>query len=164
MSPHPPDLEDARIFLGPDPLKATSRLFFPVLVLYPVHGQSDFLKAVEETEGWGGVLGVVLGGEGEGVGQGGNEKGKGGRQGMDEEGKGGNRLPWDKEGEYTVDGVESFMETKEGGMVKVGRKVRLLDVLAGGKVEVVDGVVRGFVVPKARVGAWVEEMKGRKGR
>ncbi len=54
------------------------------------------------------------------------------------------------------------METPTGGMIKVGRKLRLLDVLGGGKVEVVDGVVRVFVVPRGRVEGWVEGMKGKR--
>lgn len=96
------------------------------------------MKQVAETERWGDVLALVLGGgggpgEGEGV-------------------------------EYTPEGVESFAETREGGLVKVGRKVRLLDLLAGGKVEVVDGVVKVFVVPKGKVEAWVRGMRERKGK
>lgn len=139
MTPKPPDLEDATIRLLPDPLSPTSVLHFPVLLLYPTHGQSDFVKQVAETEPWGDVLGMVLGGD---------------------------PLPFDPDGEFTAEGVESFMETREGGMVKVGRKVRLLDVLGGegGQVEVVDMVVRVFVVPRARVKGWVEEMKARKGQ
>lgn len=131
-----PDLEDAKVHLGPDPLSATSEVFWPVLVLYPLVGESDFLKSVGERSSFGEVLETVLG---EGVG-------------------------WDGGGEYVLDGVETFMETKEGGMVKVGRKMRLLDVLAGGKVEVVDGVVRCFVVPRVKVEGWVEGMKARKGK
>ncbi|KAL8987712.1 MAG: hypothetical protein Q9169_008666, partial [Polycauliona sp. 2 TL-2023] len=72
-------------------------------------------------------------------------------------------LEWDTKKEYEK-GAEMFMETRTGGMVKVGRKMSLLDVLAGGKVEVVDGVVRVFVVPKARVEGWVEGMKRMKGK
>lgn len=136
------ELEDAAICLRPDPLALTSVLHFPVLLLYPAHGTSDFVKQVAETEIWGHVLQMVLGG------------------GEEEEEE---RLPFDERGEYTVEGVESFMETREGGMVKVGRKVRVLDVLAG-KGEVVDGVVRVFVVPKGRVRGWVDEMKERRGR
>ena len=152
----PPDLEDAKVHLEPDPLSATSEVFWPVLVLYPLVGESDFLKGVGETASVVDIVATVLG---EGL------------------------LPWDGEGEYVLgDGVEGrkvdgaeegkkkkkgvdvFMETVEGGMVKVGRKMRLLDVLARGNVEVVDGVVRCFVVPRAKVEGWVEEMRKRKGR
>ncbi|KAI4105882.1 MAG: hypothetical protein LQ339_003200 [Xanthoria mediterranea] len=143
----PPELEDAKVHLEPDPLSATSEVFWPVLVLYPLVGESDFLKGVGETASVADIVGTVLG---EGL------------------------LPWDGEGEYVLGdggeegkkkkGVDVFMETVEGGMVKVGRKMRLLDVLVGGKLEVVDGVVRCFVVPRAKVEGWVEEMRKRKGR
>ncbi|KAI4178466.1 MAG: hypothetical protein LQ346_007437, partial [Caloplaca aetnensis] len=59
MTSQPPDLEDAAIRLLPDPLApTTSVLHFPVLLLYPTHGQSDFVKQVAETEVWGDVLGM----------------------------------------------------------------------------------------------------------
>ncbi|KAI4248667.1 MAG: hypothetical protein L6R42_009199 [Xanthoria sp. 1 TBL-2021] len=151
-----PDLEDASVCLRPDPLSPTSEVFWPVLVLYPLVGESDFLKGVGETALFAEILVTVLGegvgwdGGGEyvldGVGSGGGGGGGGGGEGNKKK------------------GVDVFMETKEGGMVKVGRKMRLLDVLAGGKVEVVDGVVRFFVVPRAKVEGWVEGMKGRKGK
>ncbi|KAL9601656.1 MAG: hypothetical protein Q9219_002376 [cf. Caloplaca sp. 3 TL-2023] len=131
------DTEDAIIKLAPDPLSPTSELYFPVLVLYPVHGRSDFVKAVAETERWGDVLGMVM--------------------------EGG--LPWEGGEEYVGGGggVECFMETVEGGMIKVGHKVRLLDCLQGGKVEVLDGIVRVYVVPKGKVLGWIGEMKAWKG-
>ncbi|KAL9047576.1 MAG: hypothetical protein Q9206_006648, partial [Seirophora lacunosa] len=96
VSERPPDLEDAVLSLRPDPESPTSALHFPVLLLYPEAGGSDFVKQVAETERWGDVLALVLGGgggpgEGEGV-------------------------------EYTPEGVESFAKTREGGLVKVGRK------------------------------------------
>lgn len=140
-----------------DPLKVTSRLFFPVLVLYPVEGESDFLKKVGEGDGWGDVLQLVLGEEGGREGRGG-----GGEVGSAGEGQTNAGPPWDTNREYTISNVESFMETKEGGMVKVGKKVRLLDMLSNGKVEVLDGIVRVFVVPKGKVKEWVEDMKARR--
>ncbi|KAL8730091.1 MAG: hypothetical protein Q9166_004290 [cf. Caloplaca sp. 2 TL-2023] len=132
----PPDMEDARIHLEPDPVSPTSQLHFPVLVLYPTLSQSDLVKSVAETETFGNLLETVVG----------------------------EPLPWDEAGEFRLDGegVECFMETPTGGMIKVGKKMRLLDVLAKGKVEVVDGVVRVFVVPNGRVEGWVESMKARK--
>ena len=130
-----PDLEDARIHLEPEPLDPASEIHFPLLVLYPLHEQSDFLKSVAETSSFGEVLETVLGAN----------------------------LDWDTANEYRADGVEIFMETVAGGMVKVGRKKRVLDVLAGGKVEVLDGVVRCFFVPRGRVEGWVRDVKGRRG-
>ncbi|KAL8709842.1 MAG: hypothetical protein Q9220_005458 [cf. Caloplaca sp. 1 TL-2023] len=134
-----PELEDAVIHLDPEaPLSPTSVLFFPVLVLYPLHAQSDFLKSVKETATWGEVLETVL--------------------------EGG--LQWDTEGEYTVEGVDVFMQTKEGregGMVKCGRKTRVGDAVKGGRCEVLDGVLRVFVVPKGGVEGWVDGVKRKRG-
>jgi len=131
----PPDLEDATIHLEPDPLSPTSHVVYPVLLLYPLAAQSDFIKAFAETDTLQQHLGYIF------------------------------PLPWDGKGEYTTGGVECFMETSMGGMVKVGRKVGLGACLGSGKGkgEVVDGVVRVMVVPKGEVGPWVEGVKRRKG-
>lgn len=58
------------------------------------------------------------------------------------------------------------METGKagGGLVKVGPRVSLLEALGGGKVWVVDGVVRVNVLVKGRAGPWIEEVKARRGR
>jgi hypothetical protein len=48
-------------------------------------------------------------------------------------------------------------------LVKVGKKVPLLKVLSGGKVEVVDELVRVYVVPKGKAEAWIREFKEKKG-
>ncbi|GAB7365790.1 hypothetical protein MBLNU230_g7123t1 [Neophaeotheca triangularis] len=129
----PPDLEDARPALT-QPLDATSTLCLPVIFLYPLHGQSDFIKSIPETESLGQHLEYIL------------------------------PVPWDEKGEYGVEGVECFMETVDGGLVKIGKKVALSRGLSGGKVQVVDGLVRVQVVPKARMGEYVEEVKRRRGR
>ncbi|KAA6414965.1 MAG: hypothetical protein FRX48_01716 [Lasallia pustulata] len=128
----PPEMEDTAIKLVPDPLSPTSTLVFPVVLLYPLHLQSDFIKAFGEEQTLGGHLEYLL------------------------------PLPWDEKGEYTD--VEAYMETVAGGLVKVGKKVPLLKVLSGGKVEVVDEIVRINVVPKARAAEWIEEVKRRKGK
>jgi len=133
-TPQPPEMEDARIRLVPDPVDPTSALVFPTVLLYPLKLQSDFVKEFGETETLGSRLDVVLG----------------------------ERAEWDGEGEYRPRGVECYMETPAGGLVKVGRGASLLKVLSGGKVEVVDQVVRVFVVPTAKAGAWVEEFKRKK--
>ncbi|KAL9608466.1 MAG: hypothetical protein Q9167_006717, partial [Letrouitia subvulpina] len=133
----PPDLEDATLHLSPDPVDPSSELRFPVLFLYPLHGQSDFVKSVSEKE----VLGVF----------------------WEEEML---PLPWDERAEYKAKEVEMYAEKDSSGkgMVKVGRKATVLGFLGGGKVEVVDEIVRVFVVPKARAGEWVESMKARAGK
>ena len=128
----PPEMEDTAIKLVPDPLSPTSTLVFPVVLLYPLHLQSDFIKAFGEEQTLGGHLDYLL------------------------------PLPWDEKREYRD--VEAYMETVAGGLVKIGKKVPLLKVLSGGKVEVVDEIVKINVVPKARAGEWIEEVKKRKGK
>lgn len=138
----PPDLEDAKIHLSPDPLSPTSHVVYPLLLLYPLAAQSDFVKAFMETDTLQQHLEYIF------------------------------PLPWDEEGVYTAGGVECFMETAAGGLVKVGRKVAIGECLGQGQGEregkamgeVVDGVVRVLVVPKGKVRGWVEEMRRRKGR
>lgn len=115
----------------------SSELRFPVLFLYPLHGQSDFVKSVSEKE----MLEVF----------------------WEEEML---PLPWDERAEYKAKEVEMYAEkgSPGKGMVKVGRKATVLGFLGDGKVEVVDGMVRIFMVPKARAGEWVQSMKARAGK
>ncbi|KAK4955401.1 HSP70/90 co-chaperone, partial [Elasticomyces elasticus] len=67
-------------------------------------------------------------------------------------------LPWDEGGEYGG-GVECYLETAAGGLVRAGKKVPLREVLGSGRVEMVDGMVRVSVLPKARAREWIEEVK-----
>ncbi|KAK2787608.1 hypothetical protein FQN53_005058 [Emmonsiellopsis sp. PD_33] len=128
----PPDMEDAVLHLSPDPLSPTSALVFPAVFLYPMDAQSDFIKAFTETESIADHLGYIF------------------------------PLPWDERGDYRPDSVECFMETVSGGLIKVGKKMSLLRILSGGKVEIVDGLVKINVVPGRLVKGWVEEMKTRR--
>jgi tetratricopeptide (TPR) repeat protein len=128
----PPEMEDAKIELVPDPIDPTSTLSFPTVLLYPLALESDFIKSFNEMEVLGDHLGYIF------------------------------PVPWDKAGEYTLNGVECYMETIAGGLVKVGRKVSLLKVLSSGNIEVVDEVVKMFVVPKSKADEWVQEFKKKK--
>jgi len=125
-------MEDAKIQLVPDPISPESTLSFPAVLLYPLHLESDFIKAFNETESLGHHLSYIL------------------------------PLPWDKKGDYVPSRVECYMETMTGGLIKVGRKVSLLMVLSSGNVEVVDEVVKIFVVPKAKAEEWVKDFKKKK--
>ncbi|KAK2054136.1 TPR-domain-containing protein [Colletotrichum caudatum] len=118
--------------LAPDEDDPASSLVFPAVLLYPLRLESDFVKAFGETERLADHLAYIL------------------------------PPPWDDGGEYTPDGVECYMETAAGGLVKVGKKATLLKVLGGGAVEVVDGIVRVYVVPAARAKGWIEEFKLKK--
>ncbi|OTB06329.1 hypothetical protein M426DRAFT_21118 [Hypoxylon sp. CI-4A] len=128
----PPEMEDARLQLMPDEDDPQSSLSFPAVLLYPAHLESDFIKAFNEMDALADHLGYVF------------------------------PLPWDTAKEYTLAGVECYMETLGGGLMKVGKKVPLLKMLSSGNVEVVDEVVRFFVLPKAKAAAWVTEFKTKK--
>ncbi|KAK1674726.1 hypothetical protein BDP55DRAFT_694483 [Colletotrichum godetiae] len=133
VTEQPPEMEDARMRLVPDEDDPKSSLSFPAVLLYPLQMESDFVKAWNETECVGDHLGYIL------------------------------PLPWDERGEYASAGqVECYMETASGGLVKVGKKATLLKILSGGNVEVVDGIVRVYVVPVARAKGWIEEFKVKK--
>ncbi|KXJ95641.1 hypothetical protein Micbo1qcDRAFT_157651 [Microdochium bolleyi] len=128
----PPEMEDAKVELTPDPDDPRSSLSFPTVLLYPTDLQSDFIKAFNEMQSVGDHLEYIF------------------------------PLPWDQAGKYTAAKVECYMETTAGGLIKVGKKLPLLKILSSGKVEVVDEVVRIFVVPKAEADAWVVEFKSKR--
>jgi len=115
-----------------DPLDPSSDLSVPTLLLYPTAAQTDLIKAFHETETLLDHLSYIL------------------------------PCPWDKAGEFTVANVECYMDTVNGGMIKVGKKTTLLKILYGGKVEVVDGLCRIYVVPKEKTVEWIAEVKRRK--
>lgn len=127
-----PDLEDAEIQLSPDPLNPKSMLVFPVVFLYSMHAQSDFVKQFAEKDTIIDHLSYIF------------------------------PLPWDTKQEYRIDSVDCYMDTIQGGMVKVGKKLSLLQALTTGQTQIVDGLVRVHVVPISMAGKWIEEMKKRK--
>lgn len=144
-SGRPPDMGDAKLELvgdgsgaegGGEGGEGGGTLTFPTVLLYPAHYESDFIKAFSERETLMQHFGYVF------------------------------PLPWDREGEYSANGVECFMETTAagGGLVRVGKKVALLKVLSMDSVEVVDGVVKIYVVPKAKAEGWVKEFKAAKAK
>lgn len=128
----PPEMEDARIRLVPDPLSPESSVEFPAVFLYPMDAQSDFIKSFSELHCIADHLDYMF------------------------------PLPWDTKNEYTIPNVECFMQTVSGGLIKAGKKLPLLQILTGGKVEVVDQMVRIFIVPSGKTGAFIAEMKARK--
>ncbi|OQD74556.1 hypothetical protein PENDEC_c010G05036 [Penicillium decumbens] len=128
----PPEMEDAKIKLVPDPLSPESSVEFPAVFLYPVDAQSDFIKGFSELHSIADHLEYIF------------------------------PLPWDTKKEYSIDSVECFMQTVSGGLIKAGKKLPLLQILTGGKVEVVDELVRIFIVPNSKTGTFIAEMKARK--
>jgi len=133
-SKNSPNLEDAVIRLSPDPLSPKSLLEFPVMLLYPMHNQSDLIKAWAEKTAITDHLSYIL------------------------------PLPWDSKNQYKLATVECYMDTISGGLMKVGKKLTLLEVLSNGKTEVVDGLVRIFVVPVSLAPQWIDEVKRKKGK
>lgn len=117
-----------------NPLDSSSTLSFPVILLYPAHAQTDFIKQFQESESLSEHLSYIL------------------------------PLPWDEEHEYTLDSVECYMETIEGGLIKAGKKLTLLKLLSSRKLEVLDGLVRVNVVPKTKASQWIQEFKTRRGK
>lgn len=128
----PPDMEDAKIRLVPDPLSPESTIEFPAVFLYPMEAQSDFIKSFSEMNTIADHLEYIF------------------------------PLPWDTKKEYTVGNVECFMQTITGGLIKAGKNLPLLQILTGGKVEVIDQLVSIFVVPSSKTGKFIAEMKARK--
>merc|ERR1712000_673870 len=88
-SKHAPNLEDAVIRLSPDPLSPKSLLEFPVMLLYPMHNQSDFIKAWAEKDAIAHHLSYIL------------------------------PLPWDKENAYKQSTVDCYMDTVGGGLMRI---------------------------------------------
>ncbi|KAK7887752.1 HSP70/90 co-chaperone [Exophiala xenobiotica] len=133
-SKHAPNLEDAVIRLSPDPLSPKSLLEFPVMLLYPMHNQSDFIKAWAEKDAIVHHLSYIL------------------------------PLPWDTENAYKQSTVDCYMDTVGGGLMKIGKKLTLLEALSNGKTEIVDGLVRIYVVPVSLASQWIAEVKRKKGK
>lgn len=127
-----PDMEDAHVHLEPDPLSPASAVVFPCLLLYPLDAQSDFIQQFHETNTINDHLKYIL------------------------------PLPWDTSSVYKINSVVCYMETSTGGLIQVGKKMSLLSILSGGQVEVVDELVKIFVIPKEKSQAWLEEFKYRK--
>ena len=130
-----PELEDAALRLS-DPLDARSTLLIPVLLLYPLHAQSDFIKAFEEKQSLAQHFEYMF-----------------------------EEAPqWDQAHEYTADAVECYIETSIGGLIKAGKKLPLSKILGSGKVEVVDGLLRVYVIPKTRAQEWIEDFKAKRSK
>ncbi|KAI1499334.1 TPR-like protein [Biscogniauxia marginata] len=131
-----PEMGDLAVRLAPDPDDARSALCFPAVLLYPAHLESDLVGAFAETESLADHLAYVL------------------------------PPPWDREGAYAGPGaVECYVETLGGGgsgLARVGTRAPLLKILAGGNVEVVDQLLRFYVLPKDRAADWVREFKAKK--
>lgn len=129
----PPDTGDARLYLS-DPSDVESSLVFPTVFIYPLSYQTDFLAAFAEVYTIQSQLDLIL-----------------------------EQSPaWDQSGEYTPKNVDCFMETRTRGLIKLGKKVTLGSVLGSGKVDVLDGIVRIYLVPKSKATTWIANFKQEK--
>lgn len=130
-TPQPPELEDATLYLE-DPMDPKSTLHFPTVFLYPLTLQSDFIKAFPENSNLFEQLAMVLA----------------------------EPCSWDLSREYFPQAkVEAYMETKAGGLIKVGKKMLLFEVLGAGKTQIVDQVLTIMLVPKARTREFIDDWK-----
>ncbi|OXV10189.1 hypothetical protein Egran_02051 [Elaphomyces granulatus] len=129
-----PNLEDARMHLTPDPLSIESTLVFPSVFLYPLDAQSDFIKAFSESDTIAHHLSYVF------------------------------PLPWDSNHEYELSRVNCYMENATGGLIQAGKKLPLSQILKSGKVEVVDELIKIYIVPATSAEKWIEQMKSRQKR
>ncbi|KAL9064405.1 MAG: hypothetical protein Q9157_007841 [Trypethelium eluteriae] len=123
-----PDLEDVKVKLE-RPLDASSTIFIPTMLLYPLHLQTDFIKDLSEHVSLQEQLSYVL------------------------------PLPWDEKHEYTVESIDCYMETTTGGLIKVGKKLPMTKTLTTGKVEVIDGMLKVYVIPRSRAQEWIDDFK-----
>lgn len=130
---NPPDMEDAAPALA-DPSDPKSILSLPLIFLYPLTAQSDFVKSFKEDETLAEHLSYIL------------------------------PPPWDEKQVYTANEVECYMETTAGGLIKAGKKLKLLKLLEGGKVAVIDGLVKVNIVLKDEATKWIEVFKDRRGK
>jgi hypothetical protein len=129
---HPPDLGPIQSYHLADSLDPHSDLCFPSILLYPLSSQTDLIAEFPLSSTLNEQLSTVL-----------------------------EEAPaWDVLHEYTVDEVECFMEIEKEtgrGLVKIGKGVTMEKALKGRTI--VDGILRILVIPKNRVGTWVEDWK-----
>ena len=116
-----------------NPLDASSTLSIPTMLLYPLHLQTDFIKDLSEHISLQEQLSYIL------------------------------PLPWDEQNEYTLGSVDCYMETASGGLIKVGKKLPMTKSLTTGKVEIVDGMLKIYIIPRVRAQNWIDEFKRKRG-
>ena len=145
---NPPDLPAGSELQLSDPDDTTSALQMPCVLLYPLAYQSDFLARVYEVDTISDQLSTVLS----------------------------DTPPWDTEHEYTPEAVDVFVETrrlepevagkmtmeeiqKTSALIKCAPQTTITQVLANPKIDLVDGVLRLFVVPRAKSKDWISAFK-----
>lgn len=131
-TPHPAEmLEEAKIRLE-DPKDYQSQLIFPAMILYPTIDEFDFIAEISELTTPLEILEMVLHRPAE----------------------------WfadPKHKNFSVKLLECYMETEQGGLIKVGKKMYLNNILTNDKPKapLFDNALRMYVVPKVDSKDWL---------
>jgi hypothetical protein len=130
-----PDVQDATPSLE-DSLDPSSTLSIPILLLYPLASQTDLIKSASEDTALNEHLEYIL------------------------------PPPWDAEGQstglYMQSAVACFVATPSGGLSKIAKKIQIGKLLRSGKVELMDGLLRIYVVPEKLAPGWIDDYRSQK--
>ncbi|CDO93286.1 unnamed protein product [Kluyveromyces dobzhanskii CBS 2104] len=132
-SKQPADLlKDSKLSLE-NPTDFESQLIFPAMVLYPTTDEFDFIASVSELSTPNDLLQVVLDRPAEWFAQPGHK-------------------------DFTPSKLQAYMETVAGGLIKIGKKVSIHDVLKmeKPKAPLFDKSLRIYFVPKTEAQSWLD--------
>lgn len=124
-------LQEAPMHLE-DPTDPESQMIFPLLILYPVSEEMDFIGEVSELTTPQVVIDIIM-----------------------------DREPaWfadPKHKYFSAKNMQAYMETESGGLVKVGRNTAFNKPLSqeSPKVPLLDNAIRLYLVPKQESAAWI---------
>lgn len=129
----PEIVRDAKVSLE-DPVDCESQLIFPALVLYPTTDEFDFVAQVSELTTVHELVSLIMERPEEWFQQPGHEN-------------------------FSAKSLVSYMETEAGGLVKVGKKMVLHDILKMEKprIPIFDGALKVYLVPKAESEGWLSK-------
>lgn len=127
----PEIVRDAKVSLE-DPVDCESQLIFPALVLYPTTDEFDFVAQVSELTTVQELVSLIMERPEEWFQQPGHEN-------------------------FSAKSLVAYMETEAGGLVKVGKKMVLHDILKMDKprIPIFDGALKVYLVPKAESEEWL---------
>ncbi|KAK6466022.1 hypothetical protein DFJ63DRAFT_317174 [Scheffersomyces coipomensis] len=126
-------LEDAKLRLE-DPLDHESQLIFPAMLIYPSIDEFDYIAEISELSTPIEILEMILDRP---------------REWFEDP----------KHKDFTVKKLECYMETQTGGLIKVGKKMAINNVLMNDKpvAPLFDNGLRLFVVPKSESAEWLSK-------
>ncbi|EPX72654.1 HSP chaperone complex subunit [Schizosaccharomyces octosporus yFS286] len=129
----PPDMGNAMVTMTTFD-DPRSEMYLPTLLLYPLTLQSDFLPSVSESTTPQELLEMVFS----------------------------EQAPWDSEYIYRPETLDVFAATSTGGLMKVGKRVPMLQALIHPKAILIDGLVQFHVVPSSQTSAFITSWKQNK--